>query len=272
MMLDMADRKSTRSTPKRSQKKPARKAAPKSSPKGGQKRIPLSALFFIFLLVALVTTFFILLPKTSDKASVHDGQIAATPSTPQESPAQEALPAPEPPKAQEPKPQKEEEKPVAEVPETPQETALATKPPPEPAPETRRTRGIYFMQSSAGGEELHLAKISRSLRASDTPLFDSISALLDGPTDAEQDADFLSLIPPGTRIIEAVIRGNTAYLNFSEEFQYNSFGREGFASQIRQIVWTATEFPSVHDVQFLIEGKRIDYISEGIMIGSPIGR
>ena len=47
---------------------------------------------------------------------------------------------------------------------------------------------------------------------------------------------------------------------------------EGYAGQIRQIVFTITEFPNIKSVQILIEGRRLDYLGEGVWIGSPLGR
>jgi spore germination protein GerM len=68
------------------------------------------------------------------------------------------------------------------------------------------------------------------------------------------------------------IEGNTALISFNEEFQYNSLGREGCEAQLKQIVWTATEFPNIHNVQILINGKKVDFLSEGINVTYPIGR
>ena len=101
---------------------------------------------------------------------------------------------------------------------------------------------------------------------------DVLQALIAGPNENERQRGLISLIPPGTKILSASIRGNTAYISFSEEFQYNTYGVEGYAGQLRQIVFTATEFPNVRDVQILIEGRRIDYLGEGIWIGSPLNR
>jgi spore germination protein GerM len=103
-------------------------------------------------------------------------------------------------------------------------------------------------------------------------MLDSLNALLKGPNTEEQRRGLVSLVPQGARILSAIVRGNTAYISFSEEFQYNTYGVEGYAAQLRQIVWTATEFSTVRDVQILIEGRRIDYLGEGIWIGSPLGR
>jgi spore germination protein GerM len=103
-------------------------------------------------------------------------------------------------------------------------------------------------------------------------MLDSLNALLQGPTAEEQRRGMVSLIPSGARILSATVRGNTAYISFSEEFQYNTYGVEGYAAQLKQIVWTATEFPNVENVQILIEGRRVDYLGEGIWIGSPLSR
>jgi spore germination protein GerM len=113
---------------------------------------------------------------------------------------------------------------------------------------------------------------SRSLAVSNSPLSDTLQALLQGPTAEERQRGLVSFIPPGTRILDIRIRGTTAYINFSEEFQFGIFGAEGYAAQLRQIIWTATEFPTVKDVQILIEGRVVNFLGESILIGSPISR
>jgi len=128
------------------------------------------------------------------------------------------------------------------------------------------------MQDKGSGSDLVLIRVNRSLKVSDSPLLDSINALLIGPTADEKRNSLVSFIPDNTRIMSALVRGSTAYLDFNAEFRYNTMGREGFAAQLQQIVWTATEFSNVNDVQILIEGKRVDFLSEGVIIGSPIGR
>ena len=101
---------------------------------------------------------------------------------------------------------------------------------------------------------------------------DVIEAIISGPNSKEKGDGLISLIPPGTRILSATVRGDTAYISFSEDFQYNTFGVEGYAAQLRQVVFTATEFSNVKNVQILIEGRRVDYLGEGIWIGSPLSR
>jgi spore germination protein GerM len=103
-------------------------------------------------------------------------------------------------------------------------------------------------------------------------MVDVLTILIQGPNTEEQRQGLVTLIPRGTRILAARVQGTTAYISFSEEFQYNTYGVEGYAAQLRQIVWTVTEFPDVKDVQILIEGRRVDYLGEGIWIGSPVNR
>lgn len=134
-----------------------------------------------------------------------------------------------------------------------------------------RDRVLYFSQVDRSGSILRV-KVNRKLPVSDSPMTDVIQALVAGPTADEKRRGLISLIPQGTRMLSATVRGETAYISFSEDFQYNTYGVEGYAGQLRQIVFTATEFLNVKDVQILIEGRRLDYLGEGIWIGSPISR
>jgi germination protein M len=77
----------------------------------------------------------------------------------------------------------------------------------------------------------------------------------------------------GTKLVSATVRGSTAVLNFNEKFMFNSLGIEGYAGQLKQVVYTATEFSNIQDVQFLIEGQKRDYLGgEGVYIGRPLSR
>jgi spore germination protein GerM len=144
-------------------------------------------------------------------------------------------------------------------------------PVPQPAAAARQERGIYFTRIDAEGTILR-TRVVRRLPASDSPLMDGLQALMTGPSADEEQRGLRSLIPPATRLLSVIVRGSTAYISLSEDFQYNTFGVEGYAAQLRQVIWTATEFSNVKDVQILIEGRRIDYLGEGIWIGGPLNR
>ncbi|MDR0409770.1 MAG: GerMN domain-containing protein [Spirochaetaceae bacterium] len=140
----------------------------------------------------------------------------------------------------------------------------------ENAPETRE-RVIYFVKIDSSGL-VFTSPVRRRVPVSDSPLIDALNLLLRGPTEAEQKQGLTSLIPEGVRIQNARVAGNTAVISFNENFMFNSYGAEGYIAQLRQIIWTATEFPNVYDVQILIEGRRVDFLGESIRIGRPIGR
>ncbi|MCL1815135.1 MAG: GerMN domain-containing protein [Treponema sp.] len=132
-------------------------------------------------------------------------------------------------------------------------------------------RSFYLIKVDNTGALLW-TRVRRNLPASDSPLFDALDALIRGPSVEEEKQGLISLIPKNVKILNTVVRGNTAYISFSEDFLFNTYGIEGYAGQRRQIVLTATEFDSVKDVQILIDGKRVDYLGEGIWIGSPVSR
>jgi hypothetical protein len=140
----------------------------------------------------------------------------------------------------------------------------------EPPTQTR-SRMLYFIRIDNDGT-LVRAPAKRELPATGAPLYDTLDTLLRGPSDTEKKAGLTSLIPGEAHLISCAVRGDTAFVNFDEAFMFNTYGAEGYMAQLRQIVWTATEFPNVKNVQILIEGNRIDYLGENIRINAPIAR
>ena len=83
----------------------------------------------------------------------------------------------------------------------------------------------------------------------------------------------MTLIPPGTRVISGAVKNGVATINISEDFRFSHYGAEGLIGQLMQVVYTATEFPTVSSVQIFIEGQRTEYLSgDGIWIGTPLSR
>ncbi|MCL2271953.1 MAG: GerMN domain-containing protein [Treponema sp.] len=139
------------------------------------------------------------------------------------------------------------------------------------APVQTRDRNVYYAQIDKDGQILQ-SRVIRKIQVSNSPMVDVLNVMLAGPSGDEINRGIINLIPKNTRILSAAVRGSTAYISFSEDFLFNTFGVEGYVAQLRQIVWTVTEFSNVEDVQILIEGNRYDYLGEGIWIGSPINR
>lgn len=141
---------------------------------------------------------------------------------------------------------------------------------PEPVAEKQANYKIYFVKIGPEGS-IEKDCITRTVRKSDSPLTEAIRQLLAGPQAG--DGNCITLIPKGTKLLGASVKNGVATLNFSEEFEFLQFGSEGAYGQLKQVVWTATEFSTVKSVLFLIEGEQRQYLgSEGVEIGGPISR
>jgi len=255
----------------------ARKAKAKTARKGSQAVV----IFWLVFVIVIICIFMANAPTIQKNFNLFKTRLTSPPGAEEEilaveeepavtviiePPAPRPAPAPEPAR---PAPEPARPAPAPERPVTP--PTPPPSPPPAPAPVQTRERAIYFTHVGSDGQILH-SRVTRRIPVSDSPMQDSLNVLLSGPTADEVGRGIINLIPQNTRVLSATVRGNTAYINFSEDFLFNTFGVEGYVAQLRQIVWTVTEFQNVKDVQILIEGRRMDYLGEGIWIGSPISR
>ena len=131
---------------------------------------------------------------------------------------------------------------------------------------------LYFARVQDDGK-ITVEKLSRSISYTESPLVSSIKALLKGPAGPELSQGLVSMIPAGTTLLSAKVQDSVAYLNFSESFEFNPLGGDGLKAQVRQVVWVATEFPTVKAVQILIEGKKVQYLGgDNMAVGKPLTR
>lgn len=154
-------------------------------------------------------------------------------------------------------------------------TAVEQGPPEEPEPEPfqrSRESKLYYIRVTEDGS-IYPQAVTRPVAYSDSPMTETIKALLSGPTIDELNMGLLNLIPEGTQLRSAWVRDGVAYLNFNEAFRFNPMGVEGFLAQLQQVVFSTTEFSTIEEVQILIEGERVDYLGgDGIYVGEPLGR
>jgi spore germination protein GerM len=147
----------------------------------------------------------------------------------------------------------------------------ATNAPSSEKPAERKAR-LYFAVVDPDGKLL-LKSVIRSIPASDSPLRDTLRSLLKGPTAQELNLGLISMIPPDANLRSVIMQGDTAVIDFSESFRFNAQGIDAMDAQLRQVVYAATEFPSVKSVQIRIEGKTVRYLdSEGVRIDEPLSR
>jgi hypothetical protein len=140
-----------------------------------------------------------------------------------------------------------------------------------PPPNTQACT-LYFIKVDHNGD-IHRVPVQRFFPVTASPMTDALNALLAGITaEEEQQQDIISLIPDKTKIISASIQQGTAYISFNEDFLYSPYGVDGYAGQLKQVIWTATEFPTVKNVQILINGRKESYLGDSIWIGAPLNR
>ena len=193
-------------------------------------------------------------------------------------PKKEEIKQPESSKTEE-KPKTQNEQKETSIPEkTETEKTEVTKSPEKPKQEEKKTvtyteLQLCFLQIDTDGS-INRKMIKRSVPKNMSPLTTAINLLLQGPdTTKTEERNCISLIPQGTKLMSARVDDGIAYLSFSEDFEFNTLGAEGYMGQLMQIVYTASNFSTVKSVQFLVEGEKKDYLgSEGQWIGSPLSK
>lgn len=175
--------------------------------------------------------------------------------------------------------QRQKVTPASSLPETSTPAVVTTAPPPpaEKAPSTQerpaiRKARLYFATIDPAGR-IRLKSVIRPIAASDSPLRDTLETLLKGPTSQELNLGYVSMIPTDARLRRVTVKGETAVVDFSESFRFNPQGLEAMEAQLRQVVFAATEFPSVRNVQIQIEGSTVRYLgTEGMRLDTPLSR
>lgn len=81
------------------------------------------------------------------------------------------------------------------------------------------------------------------------------------------------LIPMGTEILGLSINPETGLckIDFSEEIK-NVDSQKDEENLIKGIVYTLTEFPTINEVQFLVEGQITSVLQDSMAINNPIAR
>lgn len=131
---------------------------------------------------------------------------------------------------------------------------------------------LFFVRYSESTESIEIVPVIRRISYEASPLTQTLNTLLYGPNVSELSRNLVTMIPDKTKILSIRIDKGIATINFNEAFMFNSNGREGMEAQLAQIVYTATQFPTVSAVQFLIEGEKKTYLTDGSYIELPLSR
>ncbi len=135
---------------------------------------------------------------------------------------------------------------------------------------------VYFMLDGSGTETTpgpHLVPVARSVDRN-TPATEAMQALLAGPT-AMELATFPGLssaVPAGTELRWVAVTDGVATVDLTGTFVTGG-GSLSFRSRLAQVVFTLTQFPTVDEVRFRIDGVATTVFGgEGVIIPAPVDR
>lgn len=101
------------------------------------------------------------------------------------------------------------------------------------------------------------------------PAQDALELLQNEP----QNRDLVKVLPEGVKSRGVTVKDHVAYADFNDKLIKNNVG--GSATEVLivgAIVNTLTEFPEIHKVQILVEGKKVDTLSGHMDVGEPLSR
>jgi spore germination protein GerM len=86
-----------------------------------------------------------------------------------------------------------------------------------------------------------------------------------------KNPNLVNIIPPGTKLIGISLKDGIAYADFNKNL-IKSGGSLEEIFIVGSIVNTLTQFPTIKQVQILVEGKKVETISGHMDVSGPLGR
>ena len=152
-------------------------------------------------------------------------------------------------------------------PTTNAETAQTPSAPVTPSDTTQESVKLtfYFPKADASG----LIATDRTIVVKNKETIKAMFAELTTPPSGLEKP-----LPLGTTLLSATVSAEgVATINLSKEFQKNfGGGSAGEQMTMYSIVNTLTSLPSIHSVQFLLEGKKLDGILGNLDTSAPLKR
>jgi hypothetical protein len=141
-----------------------------------------------------------------------------------------------------------------------------------PSGGTTTVRAYFFLGSFT--HPAGLVPVLREIPATPAVATAAINALIDGPNATEMGARpaMYTTVPDGTRLLGLTIKDGVATVNLSQEFGSGG-GSASVLGRLGQVVYTLTQFPTVHSVTFELDGQPATVFSgEGVILDHPVGR
>jgi germination protein M len=135
------------------------------------------------------------------------------------------------------------------------------------APQATRFVDVYFVQD--GG---YATSVATAVPATIDVAANAIRALIAGPTPGQQAAGLSSSVPTDTLLLGITIDDGLAKIDLSREFEAGG-GSFSMISRLAQVVYTLTQFPTIDEVEFWLDGTPVTVFSaEGLLLEEPVGR
>lgn len=141
----------------------------------------------------------------------------------------------------------------------------AQTPPVSPHPgETKTSLTLYFSDREAqflAPEEREVVRKGISVEEA------LVKELIAGPAESAHGRT----IPQETRLISISVASGVAYVNFSKEFQARHWGGSaGETMTVYSVVNSLAGLPGINEVQFLIDGAKVETLAGHIELTSPL--
>ena len=135
----------------------------------------------------------------------------------------------------------------------------------------RGTYLVYFVDAEREGRLVEVQRTGLTAGEIEKKIAVAVENLLSGPTGS--DTSIATAIPEDVRLLNCRISDRIVFLDFSGEIEKGG-GTQMMRTRLAQIVFTATQFPEVTKVRFMVEGKLISYFSgEGLSeVENPLGK
>lgn len=133
--------------------------------------------------------------------------------------------------------------------------------------ESTRFVDVYFVQGQGYATAVPIA-----VGADDGVAANAVRALIAGPTEAQQAIGLSSSVPTATELLGLTIDRGVATIDLSSHFEAGG-GTFAMTARLGQVVYTLTDFPTIDEVEFWIDGRPVtEFSSEGIVLDGPVGR
>jgi len=136
---------------------------------------------------------------------------------------------------------------------------------------------VYFMLEGGGSDYRpgpFLVPVYREVPETQGVARAAMNALIAGPTAEEKGSvpALSSAVPADTVLLGISVADGLATVDLSREFEAGG-GTFSMAARLAQVVFTLTQFPTVAEVEFRLDGEPVTiFSSEGIIMDHAVGR